>query len=135
MLPALFALLLAVTAAAKCAPWKFSRESWLMAVYGATNCSKSHHYEEFYGTFTTSGCYAIKVSAKHINDVKSFIFMGSDQLRVSLYDNPSCSGKPFARSRYSEHPSPYWYMNNVDGGPDGYQGFVAFGIDSYGFHW
>ncbi|KAH7925817.1 hypothetical protein BV22DRAFT_1128680 [Leucogyrophana mollusca] len=88
MLSVLFALLLAVTTVtAKCGPLPLSLgRTWKMVVYGATNCSKSHYYEEFYGTLTTTGCYKIKITHNRLNEVKSFVFMGSDELRVNLHD-------------------------------------------------
>ncbi|KAH7929202.1 hypothetical protein BV22DRAFT_148251 [Leucogyrophana mollusca] len=129
----LFALSLAISVSAKCKSFGLQGQRvWEMRVFGEKDCGTSLGHEYFWADawgFHTTGCFAINVSLKGINDVKSLAFQNSGAYSVKLYDNDGCRGDPFDHFPKSSHGTDSWLFPDIDGGPDGYEGFVAFRVD------
>ncbi|KAH7920254.1 hypothetical protein BV22DRAFT_1133223 [Leucogyrophana mollusca] len=126
-------LLLAISVDAKCSPFGLpSQRVWEMRVFGEIDCGTRRGHEYFWAYawgFHTTGCFKIKVSRKGINDVKSLAFQNAGAYSVKLYNNDGCRGDPFEHFPKSHHGTDSWLFPNIDGGDNGYEGFVAFRVD------
>ncbi|KAH7907686.1 hypothetical protein BJ138DRAFT_1159523 [Hygrophoropsis aurantiaca] len=123
-------LSLALSAFAKCSTFSLTDQRvWEMHVFGETNCGTSLKHESFWGRAwgTQIGCFKINVSLKGINDVKSLVFINTGTYGVKLYDS-ACISSPSYISHINKPNNGTWIFPNIDGGPSGYEGFVAFAV-------